>query len=71
MTQWLRALAALLEGLGSILSSHTETTNSTWNSSPRGPDTFFWLPRALGMHVVHRHTCRQSYSDYIMVILKI
>lgn len=53
MVKWLRALFNLPKDLGSIPSTHIITS-----SSPRGSKVLFWLLRALGIHEVHRHTCR-------------
>ena len=43
---------------------------STWqlttvcNSSPRGSDILFWPPWIPGIHMVHRHTCKQNIYIY-------
>jgi hypothetical protein len=54
MAQWLRALAALSEDLGSILSIHM----AAHNSRSRGCNGFLQPLRALGTrhsHAVHTH----------------
>lgn len=50
MSQWLRALS---ETLCSISSTHMAIKYLNYFVVP-------WLPRARRMHIVHRHTCRQT-----------
>lgn len=52
MSHWLRALDNLPEDSGSIL--------NTYMLPSRGSDAFFLPLQTPGMHVVHRHSCRQS-----------
>lgn len=66
MTQQLKALAALLKDPGSIPSSWQFT--SVCNSSSRESDVLFWW--ASGIHVAHRHTCRQNTYTHKIIKFK-
>ena len=63
MAQWLRALAALLEDLGSIPSTHI-TAYTACDSTSREPNPHFWPLLASGTHVVHKYTCRQDIHTH-------
>lgn len=52
--QWLRALDALAEDLGSCPSAHMAAYNFP-RSSSRGSNTPFYLSWALGTYMVHIH----------------
>ena len=47
MAQWLRAQAALPEGLGLIPSIHTAAHNC--NSCPKGSKVHFWSPTGVAL----------------------
>lgn len=47
-------LAALVEDLGSVLSTHMECVTS----NSRKCNALFWTPQEPGMYVVRMHTCR-------------
>lgn len=59
MAQWLRALAAPLKNSGSSLVIYM-VVHSHLNSDPRGSKALIWLLQAPGLHVVHRHVCKQN-----------
>ena len=59
MAQWLRALVALPEDLGSILAPTWWFTTICY-SRARGCDALFWFLQVQGMHMVHRHIPRQN-----------
>ena len=62
MAQWLRALAALREDLGSIPSTHKAA-----HSCPRRLATFFWPPWALHA-CVYGHVCQQNICTHKIII---
>ena len=45
-------------------------THIAAHSYPRGYKTLFWSPREPGMHMVHRHTCRQKSHIHNNLIKK-
>lgn len=59
MAQRLQALTALVEDPGLSPSTHM-TSQNHYNPSSKGSDAFFWLPCALGTHMMLRHTYRQN-----------
>ena len=61
MTQQLRALTVLAEGLSWISSAHIVIHN-IYNSRPRWPDALIRPPQVPSIHMVHRHrhTCRKN-----------
>jgi hypothetical protein len=69
MVHCLRALVALPEDPGLVLSKHTMVY--ICNSNSRGSDTNFCTSLALGMHVVHIHTCSQRTHTHKIKIFKI
>lgn len=65
LVQWFRALTALAEVSGSVLSIHTAAT-TVYNSSLRGIQ--HPLLTSMGTrHVVHRPTCRQNTHTLIII----
>lgn len=64
MAPWLRALAAFREDLASFPSTYM-AADSHLELHLWGPKAIFWSPQLPGMHMVHRHTCRQN-SQYIL-----
>ena len=52
LERWLSSLTAVLDDSGSIPSTHPRLLTTVCNVSFRGPDAFFWLPQAPGMHKV-------------------
>lgn len=59
MAQLLRAWAAPAEDLGSGPTT-TERIAAICYSSFTGPNTLYWPPQAIDIHMVQRHTCRQN-----------
>ena len=59
MTQLLRSRAALLQDLGSGLSTHSTQLSTSSNSCSRGPNALFWSLWVLSVHV-HKSTHWQS-----------
>ena len=53
-------LAALLEDLSPIPSTHTAAHPTICNSNPRGSNILIWPPGAAGTPVLYRRTCRQN-----------
>ena len=56
-TQWLRALAANTEDLGSVVSTHVVVYSH--NSSSRGSNALFWPPQA------RRQNADNKYNEYL------
>lgn len=63
VSQGLKALAVIPEDLGSISSSCRQFI-TIYNVSPRRSDTFFRPVQTLGIHVSHRHICKQIVYTY-------
>jgi hypothetical protein len=62
---WLRALAALAEGLSSVLSTHIREISTTCHSVSRGINGLFWPLGAYGASIYackEIHTHRQKFS---------
>jgi hypothetical protein len=62
MAQCLRALGTLPDDPGLISSSQLTVTPVLGEL-----DDFFQPPQAPGMHVVHRHTCRQNFHTHKII----
>jgi hypothetical protein len=60
MTYQLRALAALAEDLGLILSTHIVVQNY-WNSIVKGTKALFSSPQTQGIYMVYIHECIHTY----------
>jgi hypothetical protein len=63
MAQWLETLTALPEEPGTIPSTHIGWLTSFCSSSFRGSNILFWTSQAQGIYMIHRHICRQTYTD--------
>lgn len=63
MARLLRALVALVEGLGSSL-SHLHGGFSDKTQVLEDLITFLWPLQVPGMYTVHIHTCRQSTQTH-------
>lgn len=50
--QWLRALSAFTEDLGSVPSNHIKLLTTTYNSKTPGQSNAFWPPPATRTHAV-------------------
>ena len=69
MTPKLRALAALPEDLGSILSTHMELT-TICNFTSGDSDALFGPPQEPGMHMAHRHIHAGKTNQKILNLTK-
>ena len=67
MTQRLRLLVALPEALGWIPRT-MQWFIMVCNSSSRESDALPWSLWELGIHVVHRYTCRQNSHTHFLKI---
>lgn len=63
MSQGLKALSVIPEDLGSVSSSCRQFITID-NVSPRRSDIFFRPVQTLGIHVSHRHICKQIVYTY-------